>query len=400
MASTKFYLDLRSTKNEKPMKISITHRGETALLPLGINLLPSQWDKKTEKIISHPNKVFLNTHIAKRKLELDTLIVRLMDSGKLDSVRAVDLKNMITGKGSSDKDSKLLHIGILRYAERQKCQGTRRLYMQTYRRVRDYDPKFEKLKYNDVTVEWLDGFEDFLSKTAPSKNARNINLRNIRAVFNRAIDDGLTTHYPFRKFKIRPVPTAKRSLTVEQLRRLFSYPVEDYAVKHLDMFKLMFYLIGINLVDLYNLTEITSDGRVEYYRAKTGRLYSVKLEPEAMEIIRKYRGSKNLVSISDTYGNHGNYNKHINRALQRIGEVKVDKRGVKNVKPLFPKLTTYWTRHTWATIAASLDIPKETIAAALGHGGNTVTDIYIDFDRRKVDEANRKVMDWVLYGKR
>ena len=47
-----------------------------------------------------------------------------------------------------------------------------------------------------------------------------------------------------------------------------------------------------------------------------------------------------------------------------------------------------------------LDIPKETIAAALGHGGNTVTDIYIDFDRRKVDEANRRVLDWVLYGKK
>lgn len=38
--------------------------------------------------------------------------------------------------------------------------------------------------------------------------------------------------------------------------------------------------------------------------------------------------------------------------------------------------------------------------AALGHGGNSVTDIYIDFDRRKVDEANRRVLDWVLYGRR
>ena len=65
---------------------------------------------------------------------------------------------------------------------------------------------------------------------------------------------------------------------------------------------------------------------------------------------------------------------------------------------MFPHITTYWARHTWATIAASLDIPKETIAAGLGHGGNTVTDIYIDFDRRKVDEANRRVIDWVYYG--
>ena len=61
----------------------------------------------------------------------------------------------------------------------------------------------------------------------------------------------------------------------------------------------------------------------------------------------------------------------------------------------FPGLSIYWARHTWATIASELDIPKETIAKALGHGGSSVTDIYIDFDMRKVDEANRKVIDYV-----
>ena len=61
-----------------------------------------------------------------------------------------------------------------------------------------------------------------------------------------------------------------------------------------------------------------------------------------------------------------------------------------------PNLTTYWARHTWATIASELDIPKETIAAALGHGGNSVTDIYINFDKKKIDVANRKVIDYVV----
>ena len=43
--------------------------------------------------------------------------------------------------------------------------------------------------------------------------------------------------------------------------------------------------------------------------------------------------------------------------------------------------------------------PRETISAALGHEiGSRVTSIYIDFDQKKVDEANRKVMDYVLYG--
>ena len=69
--------------------------------------------------------------------------------------------------------------------------------------------------------------------------------------------------------------------------------------------------------------------------------------------------------------------------------------------PAFKGLTTYWARHTWATIAAELDIPKETIAAALGHSiGNPVTSIYINFNTHKIDEANRRVLDYVLYYKR
>ena len=67
---------------------------------------------------------------------------------------------------------------------------------------------------------------------------------------------------------------------------------------------------------------------------------------------------------------------------------------------MFPKLTTYYARHSWASIASSLDIPIETISAGLGHEyGNRITAIYINYDYRKVDLANRKVIDWVLYGK-
>lgn len=43
-----------------------------------------------------------------------------------------------------------------------------------------------------------------------------------------------------------------------------------------------------------------------------------------------------------------------------------------------------------------LDIPKETIAAGLGHDmGNTTTAIYINFNQKKVDAANRKIIDFV-----
>ena len=243
-------------------------------------------------------------------------------------------------------------------------------------------------------------FDVFMAKTSPSKNSRNIHLRNIRAVFNEAIDDEITTFYPFRRLKIRPVATRKRNLKVEDLRTFINYPCEPHAQKYLDMFKLMFMLIGINSIDLAHLKEVR-DGRIEFYRAKTNRLYSIKVEPEAMEIIEKYRGENWLLFILDHWRNHKDFTLKMNYTLKHIGPVKRSGLGgKKSYEPLFPDISTYWARHSWATIAASLDIPRDTIAHALGHGGNTVTDIYIDFDQSKVDVANRKVLDWVLYGKR
>lgn len=117
--------------------------------------------------------------------------------------------------------------------------------------------------------------------------------------------------------------------------------------------------------------------------------------------INKYRDKGWLLDIHDRYKNHQDFLKKMNDALKKIGPMKrVGRGGKKAREPLFTEISTYWARHSWATIAASLDIPRDTIAHALGHGGNTVTDIYIDFDERKVDEANRRVLDWVLYGKK
>lgn len=287
-----------------------------------------------------------------------------------------------------------------RFTESKQNRGTRGVYEHTLNRMLDFDKSLARCRFEDINLGWLTDFESFCAKTA-GKNARNIHLRNIRAVFNNAIDNEITTAYPFRRFKIRPESTRKRSLSVEELRRLFCYPVEQYAEIYREMFKLIFMLIGINTVDLHRLKDITPDGRIEYKRAKTGRLYSIKVEPEAMEIIEKYRGVKGLLCIADRWSDHRNFRHQCNKALQRIGETRRGGLGGKKmISAEWPELTTYCARHSWATIAASLDIPKETIAHALGHGNNTVTDIYIDFDQRKVDEANRRVLDWVLYGKR
>ena len=260
----------------------------------------------------------------------------------------------------------------------------------------------EAWEFEDITRTWAARFDKWLSRTSPSKNARNIHLRNVRHVCNVAVSEHLTTFYDFHAVHLKDVPTRKRSLTAEQMRAFLSLDVKPHQRQYLDMFRLIFCLIGINSADLFALTkESIVGGRIEYDRAKTGRHYSIKIEPEAADIIKRYEGKKTLLEPMDRYKDFRDYAHRLNENLQKMGEVTVGKYGKKTRKPMFPDITTYWARHTWATIAASLDIPNETIAAALGHTyGNRVTAVYIDFDMKKVDDANRRVIDWVMYGKK
>ncbi len=287
------------------------------------------------------------------------------------------------------------------FIDGKENKGTKGVYKHTLDKIRSFDPDVDMKRFEDIDLKWLTDFEAFCAKTA-SKNARNIHLRNIRAVFNNAIDFDITAAYPFRRFKIRPEATRKRSLSVDELRKLFNCPVEPYAEIYRDCFKLIFMLCGINTVDLWGLKSITKDGRIEYKRAKTGRLYSIKVEPEALEIIEKYQGSNGLLCIADRWSDSRNFRHQLNKALQRIGEVERRGRGGKKIITAeFEGVSSYWARHSWATIAYEIGVSKDVIAQALGHSdGHDVTNIYIREDVRKVDEANRRVLDWVLYGKR
>lgn len=297
------------------------------------------------------------------------------------------------------------------YASLCRSPRTRDIYLVTVKKVLAFDSHAESLSFERITKDWLSRFEVWLGTEqggCPSVNARSIHLRNVRAVFNDAIDNGITSWYPFRSFKVKSEATKERAVSVEALRSLFSFPGLTWQQQYVDAFKLSFCLVGINLVDLLALKDgQLVDGRLSYRRSKTGRLYDIKVEQEAAALIEKYHGScGRLVSWGENRKCYTSFTMQMCRGLKAVGSVvkewRTDDLGVYRevevFRPAFPMLSSYVARHSWATIAASLDIPKDVIAHALGHGGSSVTDIYIDFDQRKVDEANRRVLDWVFYG--
>lgn len=386
----KIALDLRRKKKDGTYPIVIEIRNKDKIrISTSYSALPENWDdgqfKKNESNYARKNLVLRSMYDKAERVLLEISEERRFISDK--ELRALINKDVSNKQAPSNNFIYYLDS----FLELKSNAGTRSVYEGTINKILAFD---KGCTFETIDRNWLSRFEKWMIDSGMKTNAYAIHLRNIRAVFNYAIDEEITTLYPFRKFKIRKEETRKRSLTVEQLRQLRDYPCEPYQERYRDMFMLMFYLIGVNAVDLFNAKELVN-GRLEYKRAKTGKLYSIKVEPEAQAIIEKYKGKKYLLNVLDEYGNYKDFLHRMGTGLKQIGECKRSGLGgKKHITPLFPDISSYWARHTWATIAASLDVPKETIAAALGHEiGMSVTSIYINFDMKKVDEANRLVLD-------
>lgn len=397
MADAKFYLDTRNQKKDGtyPIKIYVRHRGKF-LISTGLYSKNETWEgsgfSKKE-----PNYRVKNSTLRLIMSKVEDTLYDLERTGKIhtmtDNRLKEKIKDVIQG---SEKGEKTFIDYLDEFVSRKTKEGTKTNYLTTKNKIAAFD---KDCTFETMDKKWLENFERWMAGSGMKVNSYAIHLRNIRAIFNYCIDEEYTSLYPFRRFTIKKEETRKRSLTLEQLRLLRDYPCEEYQVRYRDMFFLMFYLIGINAADLFLAKKKdVVGGRLEYKRAKTNKLYSVFIQPEAWEIIRKYESNgEYLLNVMDYYTNYKDFLHRMNISLQQIGETsRSGLGGRKERNPLFPGISSYWSRHTWATMAAQLDISKDVISEALGHEyGCATTSIYIDFNQKKVDEANRKVIDYV-----
>ena len=372
-----------------PLYICVNHASSSCYIPLqGVRLKRNQWDKARKKVINHPQADTINSVALSTLGKANEAIMQLGNVRGLTTAKVRDLiADYIYPSGDTDTG----FIAVLqRYKDNCEKPNTKDKFAQTLTHIKRWlgAKGARQLQFNDVDVDWLTAFDKYLVTYCPSVNSRSIHLRNIRTVFNFALNHQLTTaRYPFRQYKIKSAPANPTPLTLEQLRLLWSHhPVSEAQDYALDIWRLVFALIGINLVDLSNLQTI-SQGRINYTRHKTGRLYSIKVENVAKSLIQAHRGKNYLVDILEHYKSIHIATSMINRHLKDIAS-----------ELGLPPITTYTARYTWATLALSIDTPIEVISQALGHSyGQAVTLGYIVPDRRKVDEANKKVLA-LLFG--
>lgn len=383
MAKIKIILDKRRANcdNSYPVRLYIYHR-EQMRIALGVNANVDEWDENLGLFRpTNPQARAKNARLRDIMNRCEMLMLNLSMNGELEKMTGKMFAARIQQELSMSARGKVRLIDYLEKAKAGKAERTVRLFTWAQQRVADFD---EYVTVTDVTEGWVTRFRDFMLKEKYSPNTVAQGMAWVSRALSLAVADGVIARNPCAGVRKPRAETRKKYLSLDKMRELRDMTFEgiarfdkeslEYAR---DIFMLQFYLLGINIVDIMELMEVV-DQRVEYVRHKTGTLYSVKVQPEAMAIIDKWRGKDTLI--------HNRYSTSAN-ACSTI---------TRHLKKLISGLSTNYSRHTWASMAAELEIPIETISHALGHKiGSPVTAIYVAYNQKKVDDANRRVIDYL-----
>ena len=373
MNNVTFILDTRRPLQDGtfPVKLSVGN-GTRLYLSTGVSVKAENF--VAGQVEGTKDAKRLNGILDTQRLRVKARLLLLKEDGKLGRCSATHLRKLLTAPDMDEVPEEDRRTSFWTIAERcisTKEGRTKLVYLHTLAKLRAFAGD-APLYIEDIDRVWLHGFD---ASIGGKVNSRAIHLRNLRAICNFALDEELTTHYPFRKFKIRTEETRKKALTLEQVQAFLAVPGPN---EYRDVFILMLYLRGINVSDLAELTEEdVVGGRIEYRRNKTGQLYSIKVEPEAQEILDRWKGERHLLRCFDRYKEPHDYNRRMREALKKMKRPD---------GTLIEKdCSSNWARHTWATMCAELDVPDPTISLGMGHriAGHRTTAIYIKRDQRR-----------------
>lgn len=282
---------------------------------------------------------------------------------------------------------------IIRKHRQMRRLGTANNYnamLNSFRRFRrNVDISFDMI--DKILIE---DYEVYLRARGLVPNSVSFYMRILRAVYNRAAEQGLTQDLkPFRDVFTGREKTRKRAVSLDDIRRiknldLLGKPHLEFAR---DMFLFLFYCRGMSFIDAVFLKKTdVREGVLVYRRQKTRQLFSVKIVFQVQEIVKRYsvEWSPYLFSIISTPGKEERKQyeaalRRVNNALKQIGRLL----------GLSIPLTTYVARHAWATIAKSKNVPVAVISEALGHNSIHTTQIYLaSLDASIIDMANELVL--------
>lgn len=393
--------DTRRAKKDGtyPVIFRLSHLGKTLSIPTGISINLSDWDAKkrhVKKTYKGTNSVTrLNNYLQKKKSGIFDKINELDEQGTLNGYSIAQLKRFLVG---SDSGSDFFGFTEDLISELNKAgrYGNAKVYGTVLGVLKGFHKK-ASLDFREVNYDFLKRLETHHLSKGNSLNSLSVYLRTIRAIYNRAITAALAEkkYYPFDTYKIRQTQTQKRAISGEELKKIIDLKLNENheCFDARNYFLISYFLYGLNFIDLAFLKHENIVGdRVEFKRRKTGKEFSIKISPQLHPILEYYLNQENesdfifpIVKRAkgiDQYHDAKWARARYNKKLKMISEMC----GIKT------NLTSYVSRHSFATQAMMKNIPLTAISEMMGHSRLNTTQVYLKtLPNEVLDEYNKRI---------
>ena len=401
---------------EGGLYFQIIHNRVVRQLNTDYKAFAEEWDAESESVVVNGNRSNLLLGIQER-LAWDVArlekVVRSLETER----RRFTADDVITMFHKLTKESSLFTFmhGVIAQLKQLGKVRTSETYTATLKSFMAFRDE-QDVPLDGISSDMMLMYEAHLKARGVRMNTISFYMRNLRAVYNRAVEKGLTQpNNPFRHVYTGVDKTVKRAIPIKAIKALKELdlsmkPSLDFAR---DMFLFSFYTRGMSFVDMAYLKKTDlQNGILTYRRRKTGQELSIKWEKCMAEIIAKYPENKTdyLLPIIKEEGNGRNSVSHQACLNGRVvtDEGKANERRqydntlhlvnyrlkeLSTMLKLQRPLTMYVARHSWASAAKSKNVPLSVISEGMGHDSEATTQIYLaSLETSVVDKANKMIL--------
>lgn len=278
--------------------------------------------------------------------------------------------------------------------------GTARNYFRTLNSFSSF------LEGKDITFRCLDDklvmqYESWLQLRSVSRNSSSFYMRVLRSVYNKAVDRHLVRQtFPFKNVYTGVDKTRKRAISEDIIHKLCKLDLSVSLPLTLarDLFLFSYCTRGMAFVDMAFLTKKNiHNGYIFYTRRKTGQQLTIRIEPCIQNIVNRYaeqtKQTQYVFPILNTddpelaFSQYQTALGYYNKLLKRISKML----------DLDTPLSSYVSRHSWATAARDHNVPISVISAGMGHATEKTTQIYLaGLENSVIDQANHRVLSAII----
>jgi integrase/recombinase XerD len=402
-------LDSRNEKKsgKYPVKLRVTYNRQQKYYSIWVDLT-----KQDFHYIQNPNEVPKGTDSAQKrrfkaiKQSIDKEYFKACDiAEKMPDFGFRQFEKQYLQNKPAIKDIFGYYTTTIETLRQSGKVGTASNYQSSMNSIKFFS---KKLTFNDITPEFLKEYEFWLVSEGKSITTVGIYLRPLRSLINQAISDEVIPQdrYPFgkRKYQIPSGKNIKKALLADEIGRIYNYsgPAGTWFQKARDFFIFSYLANGMNMKDIALLQNCNLDGEfIRYNRAKTintnrsgNKPISVPVTPEILAIIERWKGKGDsqedfvfpILEKGLTPDRQRSLIQQFTKMVNRYIGIVAKEVGIN--KPV----TTYYARHSFATILKRGGASTDFISESLGHSSLKTTNSYLG----SFDDETKKQMQLIL----